>query len=60
MGYLENYQAKYCYDSVFLVSAATARYYNFNGLDRVLSPDDPEDVWYFDGLVNYNVENSPL
>ena len=44
--YLKGYQAKYGYDSVFLVSAATGRYYNFNGLDRVLVKGDPENAWY--------------
>ena len=47
-GYLEAYRVKYGYDSVFLVSEATKRYYNFNGLDRVLLPEDPENVWYYD------------
>ena len=55
-GYLENYQTKYRYDSVFLVSAATSRYYNFNGLDRVLDPNEPEDVWYYDDLLGTDVE----
>ena len=49
--YLSTYQEKYGYDSVFLVSAATSRYYNFNGLDRILTPDDPENFWYFDSLL---------
>ena len=38
--YLGVYQNKYNYDSVFLVSTESGRYYNFNGLDRVL-----EDVY---------------
>ena len=56
--YLEGYQVKYHYDSVFLVSAATARYYNFNGLDRVLKKDDPENVWYYDGILHSEEEYS--
>ena len=60
------YQEKYNYDSVFLVSAATSRYYNFNGLDRVLRPDDPEDAWYYkdflpsDEEYNMNVDNDQV
>ncbi|BFL47601.1 diguanylate cyclase [Lactonifactor longoviformis] len=54
--YLQAYQKKYGYDSVFLVSAATARYYNFNGLDRVLEPDDPENKWYYDVLLPSDAE----
>ena len=45
--YLNAYQKQYGYDSVFLVSSATGRYYNFNGFDRVLTRGNPENVWYF-------------
>lgn len=64
--YLKGYQAKYKYDSVFLVSAATGRYYNFNGLDRVLERGDPENSWYYDGLLiskeeySMNVDNDEV
>ena len=39
--YLDAYRKQYGYDSVFFVSRATGRYYNFNGVDRVLTPDNP-------------------
>lgn len=55
--YLEAYKQKYDFDSVFLVSAKTNRYYNFNGLDRVLTEDDPENEWFFE-LLNNNQEYS--
>ncbi len=64
--YLNNYQEKYSYDSVFLVSAASSRYYNFNGLDRVLEQDDPENVWYYEELLpsdadyTMNVDNDEV
>lgn len=45
--YLLTYQEKYGYDSVFLVSSTTQRYYHFNGLDRILKPGDPENDWYY-------------
>lgn len=45
--YLDTYRQKYGYDSVFLVSRATGRYYNFDGLDRVLTTDNPENAWYY-------------
>lgn len=45
--YLGAYRDKYGYDSVFLVSEASKRYYNFDGLDRVLTPDEPENTWYY-------------
>lgn len=55
--YLENYKQKYGFDSVFLVSTASGRYYNFNGLDRVLERGDPENVWYYE-LLDSNLEYS--
>lgn len=60
--YLDIYRGKYQYDSVFLVSAATGRYYNFNGLNRMLTRDNPENVWYYelmDSSADYqmNVDN---
>lgn len=48
--YLNSYRIKYNYDSVFLVSSATHRYYNFEGLDRTLEPENPENDWYYDSL----------
>ncbi len=63
--YLRSYQKKYDYDSVFLVSDATKRYYNYNGLDRVLTSDNEENTWYYDLLksdVEYamNVDNDEV
>ena len=55
--YLETYREKYDFDSVFLVSALTNRYYNFNGIDRILTEGDPENVWYFD-MLNDDLEYS--
>ena len=46
--YLETYREKYDYDSVFLISSKTNRYYHFNGLDRVISPDSGLDDWYYE------------
>ena len=34
--YLKAYREKYDYDSVFLASAATTRYYHYNGINRTL------------------------
>lgn len=63
--YLEKYYKEYEFDSVFLVSVKSARYYNFNGFDRVLEKGDPENDWYFDLLksdLNYtlNVDNDEV
>lgn len=49
--YLLGYQEKYSYDSVFLVSTRTSRYYHFDkGIDRVLTEDNPENEWYYSFL----------
>ena len=63
--YLETYRGKYNFDSVFLVSEATKRYYNFNGVDRVLTEDNPENVWYYDLMksgqeYSLNVDNDEV
>ncbi|MEG1810117.1 MAG: diguanylate cyclase [Clostridia bacterium] len=50
--YLYAYKEKYSYDSVFLVSAQTNRYYHFGGIDRVLTPYSSENIWYYDLLRN--------
>lgn len=63
--YLATYQEKDHFDSVFLVSAATGRYYSYNGIDRVLTPEDPEDTWFSDVLASrrdysLNVDNDQV
>ena len=63
--YLDTYREKYGFDSVFLVSAATSRSYNFNGIDRVLTEDSPENAWYYDLLKSdaeymMNVDNDEV
>lgn len=45
--YLDAYRQKYGYDSVFLVSTKTNRYYHYHGLDRVLEKDNSENEWYY-------------
>lgn len=60
--YLEAYRKAYDYDSVFLVSTTTNRYYNFSGINRVLHKDNPENTWYYQFLAerseySLNVDN---
>ncbi len=60
--YLSAYRKQYGYDSVFLISSRTGRYYHFNGLDRILTPENPENKWYYAFLkssVNHslNIDN---
>lgn len=55
--YLSAYKVKYDFDSVFLASTVSGRYYNFNGVDRILTEDNPENVWYYD-FIQQDVEYS--
>lgn len=43
--YLSAYKNKYNYDSVFLVSPQTDRYYNFHGIARIIDHSNPENNW---------------
>lgn len=61
--YLDAYRVKYGYDSVFLASASSQRYYHFNGIDRMLDDrGNPENDWFYafiEGGQEYalNVDN---
>ena len=63
--YLAAYHEKYYFNSVFLVSTATGRYYNFDGIDRTLTRDNPENAWYYSFLdskreYSLNVDNDEV
>lgn len=64
--YLLAYKEKYQYDSVFLVSTGTNRYYHFeNGVDRILTKDNPENEWYYTFLQSpdeygLNIDNDEV
>jgi diguanylate cyclase (GGDEF)-like protein len=45
--YLLGLKMKYGYDSVFLVSGDTHKYYHYNGLNKVVRESDAHDVWYY-------------
>ena len=46
--YLLGFRKKYHYDSVFLISEKSKAYYHYNGINKVISPDDEHDKWYYD------------
>ncbi|WP_029320364.1 GGDEF domain-containing protein [Butyrivibrio sp. AE3004] len=48
--YLNEYKQKYNYDVVFFVSNQTYNYYYDGGLNKVVSPTDDFDIWYFNFL----------
>ncbi len=57
--YLAEYKKAYDYDVVFFVSNKTYNYYYDGGLNKVISPDDDFDVWYFNFLglnKNYDIQ----
>ncbi len=61
--YLEAYRREYKFDSVFLVSSSTGRYYTSNGFDRFITDNKQDDSWYEKFLAskkNYelNVDNN--
>lgn len=64
--YLLSYKEKYDYDSVFLVSAKTSKYYHFDsGVDRILNEGDPENMWYYQFLqspkeYDLNIDNDEV
>ena len=45
--YLAAIQARYHVTTSYLISARTLRYYHFKGDTRVLSPTNPDDVWFW-------------
>lgn len=63
--YLSAYKEKYSYDSVFLVSTVSNRYYHFDGIDRYITRDNPENDWYYHMLETdqdylLNVDNDEV
>lgn len=63
--YLSAYKEKYGYDSVFLVSTVSNRYYHFDGIDRYITRDNPENDWYYSMLETdqdylLNVDNDEV
>jgi len=55
--YLAAYKKKYGYDSVFLVSTSTNRYYNFEGINRIVDRANPQNRWV-DAFLAANQEFS--
>lgn len=45
--YLSEIQSRYGVFTAFFVSDHTRRYYEPNGILKLVSPDEPRDVWYY-------------
>jgi len=45
--YLYSIQEKYSYFSTFFVSAATGKYYHYDGVLKTVSPEDEHDDWFY-------------
>ncbi|MCK5736665.1 MAG: GGDEF domain-containing protein [Spirochaetaceae bacterium] len=45
--YLERIQTEYGYNSVFFVSEKTGKYFIPGGINKIISPLDDHDVWYY-------------
>ncbi len=48
--YLTQLKNQYGYDTAFVVSETTKRYYYHGGLNKVISAEDDHDVWYYEFL----------
>lgn len=44
--YLLEIKETYGYESTFLISTASQRYYHFDGIDRLMEEGDEENLWY--------------
>lgn len=55
--YLYSYKEKYGYDSVFLISSSTSRYYHFHGIDRIMEKGNEENARY-EAFVNSDEDMS--
>jgi len=45
--YLEKIRERYKFFTTFFVSAKTLNYYHFNGIHKVITPQDSHDIWYY-------------
>ena len=54
--YLLEIKERYGFDTAFLVSHRSNRYYRFAGLHKIISPGDPHDIWYYD-FIRRNAES---
>lgn len=54
--YLKGFEVKYGYNSVFLVSDQTKRYYYYDGLLKVIDKNNDHDQWYFN-FIDSNKAN---
>ena len=45
--YLTELKNQYGYDTAFVVSEGTSRYYYHGGLNKVITPKDDHDIWYY-------------
>jgi len=48
--YLLGIKAKYNYNSVFVISAASTYYYHYDGINKAVSKTDEHDQWYYSFL----------
>lgn len=48
--YLYAYRETYQYDAVYMISASSSIYYYFDGVNKVVSPENEHDDWYYDFL----------
>ncbi len=52
--FLSGIKSQYNYNSVFMVSSDTLNYYYSDGINKVISPTNDHDIWYYDFLQSSN------
>ncbi|WKY48069.1 sensor domain-containing diguanylate cyclase [Eubacteriaceae bacterium ES3] len=55
INYLEGIRSKYDYQSVFLVSDQSNRYYTYDGLLKVVDDSNNHDQWYYQFMKQDNI-----
>ena len=54
--YLSNIRDGFKYESVYVISDATRRYYNFDGLSKIVDPEHDEHDYWYGAFLNKHVD----
>ena len=54
--YLANIRNGFKYESVYVISDATRRYYNFDGLSKIVDPEHDEHDYWYGAFLTKNVD----
>ena len=54
--YLSSIRSWFKYESVYVISDATRRYYNFDGLSKIVDPEHDEHDYWYGAFLNKHVD----